>query len=265
MSPEQVAGRTVDHADATSSRSASSSTRWPADGVRSRATRRSSSPPRSCATRRSRSTRSAPSCRPTWRASSGECLEKDPRPRIQTARDVSNELARPGATVIVDAVAHPSPASRRASTDDGSGAARAEEEGFWVAVLPFKYRGANADLTALAEGLSEEIVTGLSRFSYLRVIARSSTAGDTRARRRTCDPPAARLGARYVMEGSLRQAGTTLRLAVQLVDAVSGAHLWAENYERTVQPGRRVRAARRSRFPASSPRSPTCTACCHAA
>ena len=41
------------------------------------------------------------------------------------------------------------------------------------------------------------------------------------------------LGARYVMEGNLRQAGAKLRLAVQLVDAVSGAHLWAENYERT--------------------------------
>jgi Tfp pilus assembly protein PilF len=44
------------------------------------------------------------------------------------------------------------------------------------------------------------------------------------------------LGARYVMEGSLRQAGTKLRVAVQLVDAVSGSHLWAENYERTFCP-----------------------------
>ena len=44
------------------------------------------------------------------------------------------------------------------------------------------------------------------------------------------------LGARYVMEGSLRQAGSKLRLAVQLVDAVSGAHLWAETYERTFRP-----------------------------
>ena len=50
------------------------------------------------------------------------------------------------------------------------------DEGFWVAVLPFKYSGASADIASLAEGLSEEIVTGLSRFSYLRVIARSSSA-----------------------------------------------------------------------------------------
>ena len=73
----------------------------------------------------------------------------------------------------------------------------------------------------LAEGLSEEIVTGLSRFSYLRVVARSSTSRDA---------------ARYVMEGSLRQAGSQLRVAVQLVDAVSGAHLWAETFDRPFQP-----------------------------
>lgn len=105
------------------------------------------------------------------------------------------------------------------------------EEGFWVAVLPFKHRGSNADLEALAEGLSEDIVTGLSRFSYLRVIARGSTL---RYANQTTDlrTVGKELGARYVMEGTLRQAGTKLRLAVQLVDAATGAHLWAENYER---------------------------------
>ena len=100
-----------------------------------------------------------------------------------------------------------------------------------MAVLPFKYTGGDADLTALAEGLSEDIVTGLSRFSYLRVIARSSTlqyateAVDVRV-------VGEKLGARYVMEGSLRRAGKKLRLAVQLVDTDSGAHLWAEAYDR---------------------------------
>ena len=105
------------------------------------------------------------------------------------------------------------------------------DEGFWVAVLPFKYSGSNSDLTALAEGLTEEIVTGLSRFSYLKVIARSST---TRYANESVDVRSAgkELGASYVMEGSLRQGGTKLRLAVQLVDTISGAHLWAETYER---------------------------------
>src|SRR6184192_4333350 len=120
--------------------------------------------------------------------------------------------------------------AKRAKSGMDAEAARTDE-GFWVAVLPFKYSGSNADLTSLAEGLTEDIVTGLSRFSYLKVISRSSTS---RYANESADVRSAgkELGARYVMEGSLRQAGTKLRLAVQLVDAVSGAHLWAETYER---------------------------------
>ena len=157
------------------------------------------------------------------------CLEKEPRHRVQTARDVSNEFRDLARTIT-----RPTPtstASVRAPVAADSGAARADE-GFWVAVLPFKYTGSNQDLKALAEGLSEEVVTGLSRFSYLRVIARGSTAkyssesGDVRAVGRE-------LGARYVMEGSLRHGGAKTRIAVQLVDAVSGASLWAETYDRT--------------------------------
>jgi TolB-like protein len=61
----------------------------------------------------------------------------------------------------------------RAKSGTDAGAVRADE-GFWVAVLPFKASGTSSEVTALAEGLSEDIVTGLSRFSYLKVIARSS-------------------------------------------------------------------------------------------
>ena len=159
------------------------------------------------------------------------CLEKDPRHRVQTARDVCNEfrdLAQHASQKLA-----PASTSRTVAAKE-SGAVRAEE-GFWVAVLPFKYSGGNAELTALAEGLTEDIVTGLSRFSYLRVIARSSTA---RYAGEAVDIRSAgkELGARYVMEGSLRQAGTKLRLAVQLVDATSGAHLWAENYLHSFNP-----------------------------
>jgi TolB-like protein/Tfp pilus assembly protein PilF len=120
------------------------------------------------------------------------------------------------------------------SSPPNSGAVRAKE-GFWVAVLPFKYSGGIAEISALAEGLTEEIVTGLSRFSYLKVIARGATS---RYANESVDVRSAgkELGARYVMEGSLRQAGSKLRLAVQLVDAVSGAHLWAETYERAFAP-----------------------------
>jgi len=163
------------------------------------------------------------------------CLEKDPRHRVQTARDVSNEfrdLARLGSRAAPVSAS----AARTVAAPD-SNARRAvvrEDEGFWVAVLPFKYAGSNADLRALADGLTDDILTGFSKFSYLRVIAGSSTARyanqavDVRA-------VARELGARYVMEGSIRPAGTKVRIAVQLVDASSGAGLWAGTYDRTYQ------------------------------
>jgi TolB-like protein len=159
------------------------------------------------------------------------CLEKEPQHRIQTARDVSNEfrdLARLASRTAPAAIS----TSRAVGAPD-SGATRAEE-GFWVAVLPFKCKGAQAGVEALAEGITEEIVTGLSRFSYLRVIAQSSTAkyssesGDIRAIGRE-------LGARYIMEGSVRQAGAKVRIAAQLVDTSTGAGLWAETYDRPFQ------------------------------
>jgi TolB-like protein len=159
------------------------------------------------------------------------CLEKDPRHRLQTARDVSNEFRD-----LARHTSRPAPVSTaapRMAPPPDSGAVRADE-GFGVAVLPFKYAGASAELKALAEGLTEDVVTGLSRFSYLRVVARSSTSRFAQAL--DIGSAGKELGARYVMEGSLRQAGTKLRLAVQLVDTVSGAHLWAENYERTFSP-----------------------------
>ncbi len=172
----------------------------------------------------------------------------DPVPALRTARPtvtqaVADTIERALAKVPSDrfATVHAwreallRPADRAleisgASANSDSAESRAAE-GFWVAVLPFKCAAGSADLAALSEGMSEGIVTGLSRFSYLRVIAHSSAqrfgggAADVRA-------VGKELGARYVMEGSLRQAGSRLRVAVQLIDAATGAHLWAEHYDR---------------------------------
>jgi len=152
------------------------------------------------------------------------CLEKDVQRRVQTARDVGNELR----DIAGSAARNPNIAwSGKAGLFEGdqrpgdSGAARAAA-GFWIVVRPFKYTGTDADVAALADGLSEEIVTGLSRFSYLKVVARGAAHQEA--------------AARYVLEGSLRQAGSQLRLAVQLVDTTTGAHLWAETYNRAFDP-----------------------------
>jgi TolB-like protein/Tfp pilus assembly protein PilF len=162
------------------------------------------------------------------------CLQKEPGQRFQTARDAAEALRDlgSGSSSVTSTLTSAQPAAASATPSTG---ARRREEGFWVAVLPFTHRGSDPGVEALAEGLTEEIVTGLSRFSYLRVIARGSTAqyasgtADVRAVGRE-------IGARYVMEGSLRHAGGQLRVAVQLVDASSGAHLWAETYTRSFDP-----------------------------
>jgi TolB-like protein/lipopolysaccharide biosynthesis regulator YciM len=163
------------------------------------------------------------------------CLQKNPDDRFPTARETAQALRelRSGPSSITPMAQAPSaPASPTPSTGR-----RRTEEGFWVAVLPFTHRGSDPAVEALAEGMSEDVVTGLARFSYLQVISRSSTlkhageAVDVRAF-------GGEVGARYVIEGSLRQAGSVLRIAVHLVDATSGAHLWAETYNRPYEADR---------------------------
>ena len=120
------------------------------------------------------------------------CLEKDRDHRFQSARDIAFNLSEQFSPTATGGPRETAPPISSA--------------GFWVAVLPFKYGGANAELAALADGLSEEIVTGLSRFRYLSVVASASAArlkgeaGDERAL-------GAKLGARYVLEGSIREGG----------------------------------------------------------
>ena len=154
------------------------------------------------------------------------CLEKEARRRFQSAREVCTELRklrRPGSRVVTASN------SSYVSTEAGPITAHTET-GFRVAVLPFKCSGGQIELLSLAEGLTEDIVTGLSRFSYLQVISVRSAA---RHPRKGVDLRSAgrELGARYVMQGNVRQAGTKLRIAVQLGDTSSGADLWAEHYD----------------------------------
>jgi TolB-like protein/predicted Ser/Thr protein kinase len=163
------------------------------------------------------------------------CLAKESEKRYQSIKEVAIELDDLQQDLKAQTASNYSGHAVSSTSAATSASARAEE-GFWVAVLPFKTSGTSLEVNTLAEGLADEIVTGLSRFSYLRVIARSSTS---RYASETSDvrDVGKELGARYVMEGSLRQAGTTLRVAVQLVDAISGAQLWAETYNRAFSTG----------------------------
>ncbi|MFN7000211.1 MAG: tetratricopeptide repeat protein [Elioraea tepidiphila] len=107
----------------------------------------------------------------------------------------------------------------------------APPEGPSIAVLPFANMSGDAAHDHIADGLSEDIITELSRLRWLFVIARNSTF-TYRGRAVDVRQVARELGVRYVLEGSMRVAGPRLRVTGQLVDAETGKHIWAERYDR---------------------------------
>jgi adenylate cyclase len=100
-----------------------------------------------------------------------------------------------------------------------------------VAVLPFANMSGDPEQEFFVDGLTEDILTELSRRRELFVISRTSTfvyKGQAANLREV----AQKLGARYLVEGSVRKAGDRLRVTVQLIDTASDAHIWAERYDR---------------------------------
>jgi TolB-like protein/class 3 adenylate cyclase len=103
-----------------------------------------------------------------------------------------------------------------------------------IAVLPFENMSRDPEQEYFADGMVEEIITALSRFKTLFVIARNSSftykgkAVDVRQVGRE-------LGVRYVLEGSVRKAGTRLRITVQLIDTTSGVHTWGDRFEGAIE------------------------------
>jgi adenylate cyclase len=99
-----------------------------------------------------------------------------------------------------------------------------------IAVLPFQNMSGNPEQEYFADGIAEDVLTTLSKIQELMVIARNSSfvfkgqARDIREIGRI-------LGARYVLEGSVRKAGNRVRLAVQLIDSLNGSHVWADRFE----------------------------------
>jgi adenylate cyclase len=109
------------------------------------------------------------------------------------------------------------------------GLAQANERS--IAVLPFENMGGSVEQEYFSDGVSEDIITDLSNISGLLVIARNSSfkfKGQSVDLRQV----AGDLGVRYVLEGSVRRAGEQLRISAQLIDGKTGAHLWAERYDR---------------------------------
>ena len=141
-------------------------------------------------------------------------LEKDPAVRCQSAADLRADLER----------------LKRALSDPAS-ATRAEQAS--IVVLPFENLSPDPDNAFFADGLTEEIIADLSKIRALRVISRTS-AMMFRGVKQSLPGIAQQLQVRYVLEGSVRRAGNSLRITAQLIDAATDTHVWAEKYAGTL-------------------------------
>lgn len=103
-----------------------------------------------------------------------------------------------------------------------------------IAVLPFDNMSGDPEQEFFADGLTEDILTALSRFRGLFVISRNS-AFVYKGKATNVQEVARELGAQYVVEGSVRKAGNRVRVTVQLIDAEQDRHIWAERYDRDLE------------------------------
>ncbi len=103
-----------------------------------------------------------------------------------------------------------------------------------VAVLPFENIGGDPDQEYFADGLTEDIITALSLWKSFPVIARNSTFA-FKGQSLDVREVATNLGARYVVEGSVRKSGDRIRVTAQLIDAATGHHVWAERFDRELK------------------------------
>ncbi len=103
-----------------------------------------------------------------------------------------------------------------------------------IAVLPFVNVSDDPKQEYFCDGLTEEIITALSKVPKLFVIARNSVF-TYKGKPVKVNQVAEELGVRYVLEGSIRKAGDEMRITAQLIDALSGHHLWAERYDRNLK------------------------------
>ncbi|MGA2624946.1 MAG: protein kinase [Bacteroidota bacterium] len=139
-----------------------------------------------------------------------KALQKDPRQRYLTARELVSDL--------------------KASKAAGIPLPKPEKS---IVVLPFDDLSPDRDQEYFSDGLTEEIISDLSNVRALRVISRSS-AMTFKGTKKTIPEIARQLTVQYVLEGSVRKAGNSLRITAQLIDAANDAHLWSEKYSGTL-------------------------------
>jgi serine/threonine-protein kinase len=156
-----------------------------------------------------------PAIRPDVEAAVARALALDPADRFATAAGFSAALASSAASA---------PDAARATGQGGEAS---------IAVLPFVNMSADPDNEYLSDGITEELINALAKVPGLRVAARTSTFA-LKGKDHDVRALGERLRVRTLLEGSVRKAGSRLRITAQLVSAADGYHLWAETFDRNL-------------------------------
>ncbi len=153
------------------------------------------------------------------------CLEKNPEERFQSARDLAFALR----VAERDARTPSDSGQRRAAATAAVDSSQAS-----IAVLPFRNMSADRENEYFSDGMTEEIISALTKIEALRVASRTS-AFAFKGKDEDVRKIGAALGVRTVLEGSIRQSGRKIRITAQLVDVADGYHLWSERFDREME------------------------------
>jgi TolB-like protein/Flp pilus assembly protein TadD len=151
-----------------------------------------------------------------------KALAKEPAGRFATAAQFAQALKAPGATPTPPGATAAPPPPQAATTTKS------------IAVLPFVNMSADAENEYFTDGMAEEIINALSKVQSLRVASRTS-AFAFKGKNQDIRKVGEQLNVSTVLEGSVRKAGTKLRLTAQLVNVADGYHLWSERYDRELE------------------------------
>lgn len=167
------------------------------------------------------------------------CLSEDAYRQVKARLDLSvsdlgstqlKNIAEPIRVYSLQVGSAGTKASATPVTDTSRPAAAAPPK-LSIAVLPFANMSGDAEQDYFADGISEDIITALSKLSQLFVIARNSSF-TFKGKNVHVQDVSTKLGVRHVLEGSVRKSGNRVRITAQLIDATTGGHLWAERFDR---------------------------------
>ena len=149
------------------------------------------------------------------------CLDKDPERRVQTAKDVRNEL---------ELARREFASARPATVHSGGLASDSGREILSIAVLPFENQSRSEEDEYFADGITEDVIAQLCKMRTVRVISSTSVMQFKRHSEAIRDI-ASKLRVAHVLKGSVRRVGDRVRIVAQLVDPLSDRNLWAETYD----------------------------------